>query len=67
VLQSGSRTYLLKDDKLLAYVFSHLVLASKFSLPPTTLMVRKTYATYELFSEAISLIMVALKATQLLE
>ncbi len=63
MLQSGNRTYLLKDDKPLAYVFSHLVLASEFSLPTTIHMVKRTYATYELSNDAISVIMVAIKDT----
>jgi hypothetical protein len=57
VLQIGSQTYLLKDDKPLVYVFSHLVLASKISLPPTTYMVKGAYATYELSNDAISVIL----------
>jgi hypothetical protein len=44
-----------------------LFLASNFSLPPTTHIVRGTYATYELFNEAISVIMATLEDTQLLE
>jgi hypothetical protein len=64
VLQSGSRTYLLRDDKPLAYVFSHLVLTSKFSLPPTTDTVKKAYATYELSNDAISAIIPIVKDTQ---
>jgi hypothetical protein len=67
VLQSGSWTYFLQDNKPLAYVFNHLILTSKFSLPPTTHIVRGTYATYELSNEAISVIMVAVEDTQLLE
>ncbi len=63
MLQSGNRTYLLKDDKPFAYVFSHLVLAFEFSLPPTTHMVKRTYAAYELSNDAISVIMVAIKDT----
>jgi hypothetical protein len=58
----------LQDDKLLAYVFIHLVLGSEFSLPPIVHIVRRTYyATYELFNEAMSIIMVAIKDIQLLE
>jgi hypothetical protein len=67
VLQSGSWIYLLRDDKPLAYVFFCLVLASKFSFPPTTYMVRGTHATFELSTEAISVIMAALGTTWLLE
>jgi len=34
-LKPGSRTYWLRDDKPESFVFSHLVIASKFSMPPT--------------------------------
>jgi hypothetical protein len=34
-LQQGSRSYTLGNDKPIAYVFSHLVLASKFTMLPT--------------------------------
>ncbi len=67
VLQNGIRTYFLQNDKPLAYVFNHLVLASKFSLPPTIHIVRGMYATYELSNEAMSIIMVTIEDTQLLE
>jgi len=46
--------YFLKDDKHFTYVFNHLVLAFKFSLPPTTHMVKGAYATYELSNDAIN-------------
>jgi hypothetical protein len=52
----------------LGHMFSTILfLASKFSLPPTTHIVRGTYATYELSNETISVIMAALEDTQLLE
>ncbi len=66
MLQSGIRTYLLRDDKPLAYVFNHLVITSKSSLPPTTHMVKGVHATYELSNDAISVIMAAIEDTQLL-
>jgi hypothetical protein len=34
-LQQGSRSYILGNDKPIAYVFSHLVLAFKLTMPPT--------------------------------
>jgi hypothetical protein len=48
-------------------VFNQLVLASKFSLPPTTDMAKGAYATYELSNDAISVIMAAVEDTQLLD
>jgi hypothetical protein len=51
----------------LLHVFSNLVLTSKFSLPPTIHMVKGAYATYELSNDAISVIMVVVEDTQLLD
>jgi hypothetical protein len=34
-LQQGNRSYILGNDKPIAYVFSHLVLAFKFTMSPT--------------------------------
>ena len=45
---------------------SHLVLASKFSLPPTVYFVRGTYASYELGAEASVIISNALDEVRLL-
>jgi hypothetical protein len=67
VLQNDSQTYFLQDDKPLAYVFSHLTFSFQIFLAPTNHIIRGTYATYELSNEAISVIMVALNDTQLLE
>ena len=46
--QIGTRTYLLRDDKPFAYVHSHAVLLSDFSMPPTTHFVKGNLASYEL-------------------
>lgn len=46
--QAHSRTYLLRDDRPFAYVHSHAVLLSDFSMPPTTHSVKGTFASYEL-------------------
>jgi hypothetical protein len=47
-LSINSRTYLLRDDKHVAYVFSNLILASKFSMPPTCHTFNGKYTSYEL-------------------
>jgi hypothetical protein len=56
ILILGSYTYIFRDDKLVAHVYSHLVLASKFSLPPTTHGIKCSYASYELDSSVINII-----------
>jgi hypothetical protein len=48
-------------------VFSHLILASKISLPPTSHMVKGSYATYEPKDDVIEIILDALEAFQLLD
>jgi hypothetical protein len=48
-------------------VFSHFILASKFSLPPTSHMVKGNYATYELKDDVTKIILEALEAFQLLD
>jgi hypothetical protein len=55
-LYVGSCTYLLKDDKPSAYIFSHLILASKFSMPPTSHIVKGKYASYELLLKVMDII-----------
>lgn len=65
-LRPGSRSYYLRTDKPNAYILSHLVLASKFSLPPTLHFVRGTYASYELGAEASMIISNALDEVRLL-
>ncbi len=57
-LQFGSRSYQLQDDKPLAYVFSHLILASKFSMPPIRQSMKGRYVTYELSTEMAKVIVV---------
>jgi hypothetical protein len=49
-LNARSHFYTLCDDKLVAFVFSHLILASKISMPPITHVVKGNYATYELMN-----------------
>jgi hypothetical protein len=44
----SSQTYLLRDEKHVAYVFSHLILASKFSIPLTCHKIKGKYTSYEL-------------------
>ncbi len=43
-----SRTYLLRDDRPFAYVHSHAILLSGFSMPPTAHSVKGNFASYEL-------------------
>jgi len=55
-LQAASHSYQLRDDKPLAYVFSHLILVSKFNMPPTIHFVKGSYVTYEFTNEVAKVI-----------
>jgi hypothetical protein len=48
-------------------VSSHLILAPKYYLSPTSHMVKGSYATYELNDDVIEIILEALEAFQLLD
>jgi hypothetical protein len=56
----------LRTDKPNAFVLSHLVIASKFSLPPTVHFVRGNMASYELGAQASNIISNALEEVRLL-
>jgi hypothetical protein len=55
-LHQGSKSYYLPKDSLVAFVYSHLIMASKFSMPPTSYVVKGSISTYELFIEILGLI-----------
>jgi hypothetical protein len=48
--------YYLLEDSPPMYVYSHLVVASKFVLPPTTHVVKGSLCTYELFANVLTII-----------
>jgi hypothetical protein len=53
-LRLGSRSYILLKDSPLDFVYFHLIIASKFKMPPTTHSVRDCNATYELVPDVIN-------------
>jgi len=55
-LRPGSCTYWLRDDKPQSYVFSHLVIASKFSMAPTAHAVKGCFKSYELKEDVLNII-----------
>jgi hypothetical protein len=59
--------YTLCDDKHVAFVFSHLILASKISMPPTLHVVKENFATYELTHDVEKVILEAFNAFRLLD
>jgi hypothetical protein len=67
IFKLGSCTYILKNDKPIAHVYSHLVLASKFSLPPIAHGIKGSYASYELDGSVIDIISDTLDQIKLLD
>lgn len=61
-LRLGSRTSYLQEDHPLVYAYSHLVVASKFNMPPTTHYVKGSMATYVLTDEVSQIICVQVEA-----
>ncbi len=61
-LKPDSRSYILLEDSLLAFVYSHLIVVSKFKITPTAHSVRGCTATYELMFNVINIIQQGLEA-----
>lgn len=64
-LRPGSRTYYLLEDHPPAYAYSHLIVASKFNMPPTVHNLKCNMATYELMDEVFQIISAGVEAYQL--
>lgn len=63
----GSRTYHLRDDRPVAWVYSHLLLTGKFSMPPTLHSVKGSFPAYELQTDVLDIILDAEQSAGLLE
>ena len=66
-LREGSQTYLLRDDKEPSFVYSHVVLTAKFSLPPITHPIKSRLSGFELTLEVKEIIDEALRDAVLLD
>jgi hypothetical protein len=55
-LHPSNKSYYLLEDSPPTYVYSHLVMPSKFVLPPTTHVVRASLCTYELSADVLAII-----------
>jgi hypothetical protein len=64
-LQPSSRLYILLKDSTPTFVFSHLIVASKFKMPPTTHSVRGSNVIYELTVDVIGIIHLGLDVHRL--
>ncbi len=56
LLRLRSQIYYFNDDIVPAYVYSHIICASKFVMPPTSHNVTGNHPTYELPNETLQLI-----------
>jgi hypothetical protein len=66
-LRPRNHSYTLYDDKHVAFVFSHLILASKKFMLPSLHVVEGNYATYELTNDVEEVILEALDVFKLLD
>ena len=66
-LREGSRTYLLRNDKEPSFVYSHVVLTAKFSLPPITHEIKSRFSGFELTLEVKEIIDEALRDAVMLD
>jgi hypothetical protein len=55
-LREGSQTYLLRNDKEPSFVYSHVVLTAKFSLPPIMHGIKSRFSGFELTLEVKEII-----------
>lgn len=56
MLQLRNQTYYFNNGVAPTYVYSHIVCASKFVMPPTSHSVKGNHPTYELLNETLQLI-----------
>jgi hypothetical protein len=64
-LRVGNRSYLLRNDWQPTSVYTHVVLTSKFNMPPTLHPIKGRFASYELKVDVRDIIEDALQATML--
>jgi hypothetical protein len=55
-LHLGNKSYYLPEDSPPTWVYSHLILASKFPMSPTMHVVRGSLCTHELSNEVLNII-----------
>jgi hypothetical protein len=66
-LRVESRSYLLRNERQPTSVYTHVVLTSKFSMPPTLHPVKGRFASYELKVDVRDIIEDVLQAVMLLD
>jgi len=60
-----SHTYIVRDDKPLTYIYSHLIVACMFVMPPIMHFVKGNFASYELRLEVLDYIIDAIEVVTL--
>ncbi len=65
--QVGSHTYVFRNEKPLAYIFSHLIIASKFIMPPIIHFIKGNYVIYELRYDVLNCIIDVVETSNLLD
>jgi hypothetical protein len=63
----SSKSYYLLENSLPAFVYSHLIMASKFPMPPTMHFVKGLLSTYELSTEVLEIIREGVVSQQLMD
>jgi hypothetical protein len=53
LIQLANMTYNFNDNGQLAYIYSHIVCASKFVMPPTSHTLKQNYPTFELPNDTL--------------
>ncbi len=67
VALTQSWTYYLNENSPPPWVYSHLVIASKFPMPLTVHVLRSNFATYELLEKVLGIIEEGLEAFTLFD
>jgi hypothetical protein len=66
LIRPQNMTYYFNDNGQHAYVYSHIVCASKFAMPPTLHTIKGNYPTFELPNDTLQLIEESFKDLRLM-
>jgi hypothetical protein len=62
-----SHSYFLQDDRAIVYVYTYIVMVSKFSMPPTLGRLNGRFASYELTTPVMEIILDAIGQCEALD
>ncbi len=66
LIRPGNRTYYFNDNGQFVYVYSHILCASKFAMPPTLQIIKGNYPAFELPNDILQLIKESLENLRLM-